>query len=71
MAERRARVVVTERKDGKSEISAVDLETGRQIKTGLAVDTRDRAGVERHVREVKECFERGGTRADVVERTRR
>jgi hypothetical protein len=68
MSQRQSRVVVTERKDGRTEISSVDLATGREMRTGLAVPTADRREVERHVRHVRECFERAGDRTDVVER---
>ena len=67
----KARVVARERSDGQTEIYAVDRESGREIRTGLAIPTGNKAEVERHVREVKKSFERGRHDVDVVEQTRR
>lgn len=66
--ERQTRVVVTERADGKTEIHTVDLQSGREMRTGLAIDSRNTREVERHVREIKECFERAKDQTSVVTR---
>lgn len=70
-SERRTRVVVTERADGKTEIHTVDLQTGREMRTGLAIPTSNTREVERHVRSIKECFERARDETSVVVRGRK
>jgi hypothetical protein len=61
-----ARIILTYRNDGVTEVSTYDPHSGRHHRTGLTAKTQSE--IDKTVRQLKEQFERAGNRVTVVER---
>jgi len=66
MADRpHAKILTRKRPDGRTEISAVDPKTGREVRTGLS--TSSAAETEKTVQEIKHILEKGGNQVSYRE----